>query len=142
MRLYVDIEKHCDHYKHDGEKYGSWSSSYTNNLKTVKIIKNDNSNNGEPIDFDVDVGDTVYVIWAEYSSGDSFGHSDRGSTEILQVYKSLNKAKLAHDMLEKSRKYECKIFSEVGEEVKCFIPWIGYFESLDKLHLDVRFVEI
>lgn len=64
----------------------------------------------------IEVGDVVYLVWAQYSTGDSFGQ-DGGQYELLEICMSREAA------TERKKYYEgVTDFS---------VPWSGYFENLD-----------
>ena len=74
-----------------------------------------------PVDFDVKPGDTIYLLYALYSTADSFG-SDSGNYELLEVHQHIDKARLRENYYKNSKDYS--------------LPWIGYFDSLDELRIE------
>jgi hypothetical protein len=107
--------------------------------------------------FPVADGDTVYLLYAIYSTGDSFGHDEDGRISFIEVFKTLEKAETAakairehcdwytgmHNrwtpMSAKDRKavqkkysseYTVSIVRENGEKMDVHASWNGYFESL------------
>jgi hypothetical protein len=101
------------------------------------------------VPFDVKKGDDVWVVVAIYSTGDSFGHDDRACAEYIDAFLDKHKARACRDAVEKSRKgwddYEekkCEWIREDGSLGKLdYVPWNGYFESLDTVeceYLEVR----
>jgi hypothetical protein len=71
-------------------------------------------------DEECNIGDKIYLVWATYSTGDSFG-SDGGQYELLSVTKDKQTAE------EKEAYY--------GNIDDFSVPWIGYFESLEGIHI-------
>ena len=71
-------------------------------------------------DKEVAPGATVWLVWAEYTTGDSFG-SDGGNYELLEICHSAEDAE--------SRKTH---FAGVTDYS---VPWNGYFENLDSLNV-------
>lgn len=66
--------------------------------------------------FDVHPGDPVWLVWAQYSTGDSFGR-DGGQYELCSVFDS----KVAAES-------EVKRLQAISD---LSVPWTGYFEALD-----------
>lgn len=78
-------------------------------------------------------GDTVYVVWAEWSSGDSFGFGERNHVEVMEIFRSKQKALACAETLEFTKKdYK----NEVEKTVPAYRGWIGYFERLDAIHVE------
>jgi hypothetical protein len=142
--LFVRINDICTHSYREDRDWGHWEETYMNNLESVSLDK-DRAYYSEsvPVDFEVAKGDIVYVLWAEYSTGDSFGRGVRNATDIVHVFKDENKAwdayRLLMDVGEKDR--SGKFVSDTGKEVPYYCPWLGYFEELDALHVDTAIVE-
>lgn len=107
--------------------------------------------------FPVKTGDDVYLVYAVYSTGDSFSHSEDGSINFIDVFKTRKKAQKAaqdirghanwyRDMNErwspltaKERKvaeklyensYHVDVVREDGTQLNVYTGWNGYFESL------------
>lgn len=91
-------------------------------------------------------GDQLYLLYAIYSTGDSFGF-DEGSITFIDVFKSKEKADAAYAAVAKGKKVESpyggspsdgyEYLNEAGTLVKCgFAPWAGYFERLSSLNLE------
>lgn len=99
-----------------------WSRNSTTgdvDVVSVSIIEED-SYDMIATDDNYKVGDTVYILHAVYTTGDSFGR-DGGNYELLGAYKTLDAAKSALVHFENINDYS--------------VPWIGYFESLDNIKI-------
>ena len=86
----VDINQHCYHSESDGERYGFWSESYSNDFRGVTPVDKYPDITSS---LDIKAGEICYIVWAEWSSGDSFGRGDNSSIEALAVFKDLECAK-------------------------------------------------
>lgn len=140
----VNIQSYCDHYEREDEEYGSWSASYTNSLDST-IVKG-----GSDVAsiHDLQSGDRGFIVWAEWSSGDSFGHGDRNNTEVLGLFKTYEAAEVLKAAIEASAdKYDRRGYEKDGAAYRVktpdgqlfesgWAPWLGYFESLDSVHID------
>lgn len=69
-----------------------------------------------PIDFSATVGDEIWLVWAKYSTGDSFG-TDGGKYELCSVFQDEQSARKEEKRLEEVTDYS--------------VPWTGFFEDLD-----------
>lgn len=72
------------------------------------------------VDFDPSGLDHLYVVVVRYSSGSTFG-STYGHWYIEGAYKAYDKAK----------KIEMAISKGTGKYDRAYMPWEGYFESLE-----------
>jgi len=138
--LYVTMDRRLIHSHYSDEKYGEWSETWTNDLGSVSLSKTYDSDIVD-IDYDIQKDDIVYVLWAEWSSGNSFGYGENNSYDIIHVFRSKDIAKKAYEILispatdfdEWSVNYE----TDTGISVNYFRPWLGYFERDLTLHLDI-----
>lgn len=141
----VDIASYCDNSQRSDEPYGDWSESYSNSLKSV--TKSSKSSNVLS-KFDFKKGDSAFLVWVEYSTGNSFGRSDRGCTEVIGIFKDVKHAKELAEKIQnhndgkdvdtiKGDKYAYKFKTEDGQLFECgFASWVGYFENLEEIHID------
>ncbi len=140
MRLDVEIDRICTHSEYSPEPYGPWEESWYNSFDGVSISKN---NWGEPIDFEVSPGDTVYVVWAEYSSGNSFGRGHNNGVDVVGIFKDAAKAEKCRQACEASSEDNSmvKFESDSGEKISYYAPWNGYFESLGSIRLETAVIK-
>lgn len=87
---------------------------------------------GADFESDAEVGDKVYVVIAKYSTGDTFGH-DGGQIDVMNVFKERYEADslIAYLQSKKGNTYSCKFG---GKDY--YIPWNGYFETLEDLFIE------
>jgi hypothetical protein len=135
----VHIDRDCVHDFHDGKEYGHWENEYVNTFQGVT--------KGDPKSY-ADIqstlsfaeGDKGYVVWVEYSSGDSFGHGTRNDVSALAVFKDREaagefaRAVEAHNTDEHG--YTMKLITSDGQNHEVCASWCGYFEHLDEVHVD------
>lgn len=88
------------------------------------------------VPFDVDINKSYILLWADYNTGDSFGH-DENYVEFIDLFETIERAQAARKALENSTGYSCTYVREDGSEISTSIPWDGYFESLNELRLEV-----
>jgi len=127
--------------EHEDTDYGAWSSSQTNHLDEFIYPTLKYPDAVTP--FELKSGDRCFVVWVEWSSGNSFGRGDRSSTEIIGAFLDPAAAFELKNALEIVT-CEYKIKTRDGQLFESgYAPWCGYFESLDEIHVDqVTFVGI
>jgi hypothetical protein len=145
----VDIESYCEHSEYSDEQYGPWSESYSNHLKGI-VTKTTEYPDVASI-HDVKPGTSVLIVWAEWSTGDSFGHATNRSTEVLGLFLDMASAKALADGIKNGSKSAYHSFrtqnkpASDGYDIKTpdgqrftsgFASWNGYFESLTDVHID------
>lgn len=115
------------------EQWGEWSNECNNRLEAV--VKADSFPDViSPFNFMP--GDKCYVVWAEYSTGDSFGHGYRDSTVSLGIFKDQLVAEELKQALEKHTEPLFLFTTSDGQTHKeGFLPWMGYFEHLEEIHV-------
>ncbi len=127
MPLYVGTSTYGEkHYDSDEPYYSSWSEILSFGVEWVST----RNKRGElfNVNFEVEVGMKVYVVYGIYSMGDSFGSSE-GNGEVIHVFKDEALAKDAVKVIEANKNltsFNIKI--DNNETRKIHVPWGGYFE--------------
>lgn len=100
-----------------------WDRSSTDGSVSVRSaeLSTINSFDSLPAPEGVSIGDTIYLLWAQYGTGDSFG-SDGGNYELLEICRTKEKAQERFSYYENVTDYS--------------VPWNGYFEWLQHLNVD------
>ena len=96
------------------------------------------------VPFVVNPGDDVWIVAAVYSTGDSYGHDEGACIEYIDAFFDKHKARECARVVNLTRKdyhnhTEKKLewTREDGSTAKLsYVPWNGYFESLDKVFCD------
>jgi hypothetical protein len=97
------------------------SFSGVTTIQSAKIVDRDEFNT-IPSKDDFVIGDKAHIVYAQYTTGDSFG-SDGGNYELLGAFKSKDDA----------NKCEQHYRSLSSDDYS--VPWNGYFESLDSIDI-------
>lgn len=87
----------------------------------------------------VAVGDTFYVVYAIYSTGDSFGRDSRARIEFFTAHRDAETARLNERILDGATEKngsDIVLFTDGGDSFTTYIPWFGYFESLDGVYCE------
>lgn len=114
------------------ELYGDWSAESEHELVGISRCE-------EYPDIvsslDIKDGDKCFVVWVQWSSGDSFGHHSGAYSEAFAVFKdkvraeAFAKALRAADVEQQS---SITFESEDGQTITInYFPFYGYFESVD-----------
>lgn len=123
---YVTREADPDDEWDSDDKCTTWS------VHGITLSDNDGSK-ALPADFSVQAGDTVWVVYAVYSTADTFHHHTGAYLEVLSFHKNESKARrnaqAAHNT-------PLKIEFDNEKVLERHCPWDGYFESLD--YVDVK----
>lgn len=137
----VNIQRYLDFSHRSEEAYGEWEESYSNSFVDCSKSTTKYAHVYSPVDIEKTGG---YLVWVEYSQGDSFGRGIRSGTEIIALFQKKESAKKLHDLILKwnneprdndgNYKYSQKVLIE-KQEITVFCPWSGYFESLDTVHI-------
>lgn len=101
----------------------SWSRDSTDGTVTVHGARRvDKDRYGTlSVAGDIAAGTPVFLVWAQYSTGDSFG-SDGGQYELLEVLTDKTAAEARAAFYRSVTDYS--------------VPWNGYFENLDFVRVD------
>ena len=124
-----------DHYESSSERYGDWSESHTNRCGT--IVNKVTSGPDIVSRLDIPQGSNALVVWVQWSTGDSFGTSEVGEAEVFGIFLDLLSAIKLRDAL-RTAKGELNLTTPDGQTFKYdYLPWQGYFESLDFVEISV-----
>lgn len=124
----VVIEEECLESWNDGEQWGEWGATYSQEF--VKVVKDADYPDIASI-FDFQNGDNVFVVWACWNTGDSFGWARERYAEAFGIFKEIDAAKELAEALRKADDEELEIKTSDGQNFKfSYLPFHGYFESL------------
>lgn len=141
MKLYgydVDICQICidSEYSPEYSDDCSWYKSYNNFLGS--ITPNTSGYPDVVSTLKLTKRGTYYLVWLEYSTGDSFGTSNKGSTlacGIFQDFKSANQLKKAIEDSSGNSSRSIKLITSDGQEFEIYDCWTDYFGGLDDVNI-------
>ena len=145
MKLYLYFNRKCisseDTFNSD-DYSGSYHYVYSNSLEKYSLSKIESllDLNQEIIEipFEFNKDEPLYLLWAEYSSGNSFGSSINEFIDVIGIYKTYKKVKrrkkLLYNFTEKMGN-SVQLITELGSKYHYHIPWFGYFESLGYINI-------
>ncbi len=81
--------------------------------------------------------DTIFVLWAKYTSGGTFGSSS-GHQQLIGLFSDENQARKFGSDIESAAADSKKqvINSNILAKYSIYPSWIGYFERLDRMCVD------
>jgi hypothetical protein len=82
-------------------------------------------------DFEINAGDTVYAVYAVYSTADSFSESEGEYLELISAHKNVEVAQRNLARINDRASKKLMIEFDGGGFIERYRPWDGYFESLD-----------
>jgi len=137
-----------DTYRHSvggSDPDDEWSRDSTKGNVTVKGIKEVDEKEYSDLVLSDGPLDNVYLLWCEYTTGDSFGR-DGGQFEGVMLHRTLEAARenarriRAHNQGEGKKctkgAFSVTLLTDEGEEFMCHTPWNGYFERLDGINVE------
>jgi hypothetical protein len=147
MKIYVHYRSICTHSEREEKEFGSWSEDIDFSIAGVSTRESRQYSNEQfDVDFDAVPGDTVFVLYMTYSTGDSFGSSS-GNGEIIWVFSDRLVAQEAllrwqhacdvhnTDWHSDNKQQFCSFRVDGGRYIKLNNVVFGYFERLSSLEL-------
>jgi hypothetical protein len=121
-----------------------WSRDSTSTTWTVKGVSIGEDHNRLSLPGTVEQGDVVWLVYAVWSDGDSFGRDDGARIEFITVHRDEVIARanaLVLSDVDEDAGYGQRVMLRLddGTEMPYTIPWLGYFERLDYVRCE-RFV--
>lgn len=137
----VEIRQRCVESYHSPEQYGEWRESYDNTL--VGIARKGVECPDVVSDLNIPVGEDAWVVWIEWSSGDSFGWGNNSYTDVIGIFRkqdydsaeSLKRQIENHGEGEKYN-FSYKFETPDGQKFEGHASWVGYFDRLSGVHIE------
>lgn len=108
----------------------------------VEIVDSEKDHYDVMADFKVKPGDRIWLVYAIYSTGDSFGNDRGSSIEFFTAHKNEEIASDNGEILARMSKsdshynFNAAITLDSGLRMVVHVPWMGYFEGLDNVHVE------
>lgn len=135
-RIRVNADSYTEQVTEPTGDDWDWGETVTDHcINNFQVVK-ENEHSHLVVNLDPKPGVPYYLLYAVYSTGDSFGWDAGKCIEFIELYQSFEKAEENMDKLNCDQSSEVKIESETGEVYNFFIPWNGYFESLDHVGVE------
>lgn len=132
--LYFDFSRVCEYSEYSPEQYGDWEEDWAVMFLGRASFSSDDfySPESESVDDSWKTGDSGWFVWVNYSTGDSFGRSLRGSICIVDIFKDFAEAVKCRNDIQNNK----ATYIKEGKECKIYAPWEGYFENLESVSCD------
>ena len=124
------------HHEQSDEAYGNWSASST--WKDPKFIEKDNTCPDVTSDYNFAEGTTAFLVWAIWTTGDSFGEHAGGNAEAIWLFETIDAARELENKLRKVPDMEPIKYTSLDKQkihIRYGLPWSGYFEHLDEIRI-------
>lgn len=134
MYLRLNDEHRCYDSYRSPEQWGEWRESWDYDPPSEAYLVTNKSYDTHPyIVPDVVLAPAIlYVIYAVWSSGDSFGNADRGSSDIISIHADPERARRNLEILQNANG-TVVLEMDDGSTINYYPSWGGYFEHLDTL---------
>jgi hypothetical protein len=111
----------------------SWDRGDTAGRVTGVYVADEKMTSGYEFEVDANPGDLVYVVVADYESGDTFGRIG-GGYQIIDVFADEVEAdNLCAAALDFTNNRNGMSFSFVHKNKNYYASWVGYFEYLNDI---------
>lgn len=146
FKYIVKINRECLESEQSMDPYGEWSSRWDNSFIGIERAVDDKYYDIEST-LDIDVDEGVFVVWLEYSSGDSFGFGHRSCVDVVGITRSREAAEALRHAINNITtdgfglgSLDCKLPD--GQHIQLpHVPWIGYFDRLEEVHVTKTIME-
>lgn len=134
MNFYFKADSWCEVTREarEGDDYDRGNTLTTWSIgDTISLEYREGHWNAGTASIEIKEGVDYFLLYAIYSTGDSFGHDERNRMELVDLFTDRETAKAAAKSLNDENFY----INQNGETVDYYRPWCGYFESLDELEV-------
>lgn len=124
MKIYLEATPYVDEDYDEGSTETTWSFGriHASTSSVSEYIETDR---------DFQIGQKLFLVVAVWSTGDSFANHYGDRMEIFTVYDDIHLAVEAEKLLSETT---IPLILPEGFEVR-YLPWRGYFESLDYVRI-------
>jgi hypothetical protein len=139
------IAQSFNHSSREPDHYSEWDRGTTWTDWTVSGIRLAARYPDITVDFQVKPGEVVHLIYATYSTGDSFGRDENGRIDYILVHKNRELAEKNVELLRaktnKDQNYTVNLTTDTGIVIPYYVPWLGYFQSLTDVYVEAFLVK-
>lgn len=141
MTKFVVVQDSYTYVTREGDPDDQWDRDSTAAHLSVSGVRIADRYFDTALPKEYDPAKPLFLVWADYDTGDSFG-TDANKFEAVDLFQDAEKANRAKDILEKETGWTIKYQRDDGSTIDYNCPWEGYFETLNRIHVqEVRVVE-
>lgn len=132
----VNINSICEDSYRSEEEYGEWGATYSNSFDGVH--KSTDKHPDVVSVEDLGTGTMAYVVWLDYSTGDSFGSGTRNCTDTPAIFSNIEDATKLASMIRtqsESGTVNYVFTASTGQVFSIYASWSGYFETLENVYV-------
>ena len=136
----INDNSYCE-VTRERDPHDEWSGedTYTGHSIESFHVVDDDDHCDISVVFDIDDGKDYYLLYAIYSTGDSFSRND-GEIALIDLYETKEMAEknrqLIADNLKDEDNWSVILELEDGRVYSFHVPWKGYFEHLDEVAIE------
>ena len=134
MKIKINYDR-CEYVTRKAYPEDDWDRGDTAAHISIHSIEVADRYHDIDVPFDVEPEVVYYLVWANYNTGDSFGHDDN-RVEFIDLFKTEKLAEECADIARASGGYNYIFTRENGRRCTQSIPWNGYFESLNDINVE------
>ena len=146
MKTKINIidREHTEVTRADGG--GEWDADDTYTSHSIEGISiSDAEYSTLEVPYKVKKNVPYYLVYAIFSTGDSF-HHEEGRIDFIDLYQKRTLAEKVARIIEEDYKkwkenFSVTIFDSTGKKFKMHCPWKGYFESLTDVRVEEVYLE-
>ena len=128
QKLYVITNRFTTQTRDPSEEWDNGETESFHTIVKIFISKSKEPYTSIPVNFTPTIGQEIYMVRAQWTTGDSFGWEHGYFHEVIAIYDNYDDAATYVRNLYDAVKKE-KVELQCGH--KYYIPWHGFFESLD-----------
>lgn len=130
--LKAEIRQVCTGTITPAYKYDYWEETYVNTLDGVSIT---DEYPDIVTTLTVQPGDTLYIVWAEWSAGDSYGLAIKRFHETFGAFRDMDSARQLEAALQERKL--ANVRTADGQTFRLAVPrpWGGFFDRFENLHI-------
>ena len=143
-RIQIDItERQYETSESDpDDKYDRANTDTDRSIHGFKVV-NEDTYSDFPVDFLPEYGIPYLLLYAVWSTGDSFGHDSRSHIEYYGLFRAdqaefVTRLKAFLEAQKRELDDEYDEMREFEGKKYCF-PWNGYFDSLSEVEIETVF---
>lgn len=133
----VKIKRTCTSSSPSTKRYGDWNETYSHKIDYKIVETHSYPDVVTSLDFQDD--QNAFVVWAVFSTGNSFGRAECSSSEVFGIFEDyetaveLKKALRSFNKMREGNRLD--VTTSDGQRFTDYVPWTEYFESVEYVEI-------